>query len=125
LFQNPAYRTATNPIPFSQFLNQVDQGHVRDVVIQGQEILGTYTDGRSFQTYAPSANDPSLQRLYQKGVVITARPTGDSVPWFVSLLLAWLPFIALLGVWIFLSRRIQGATAAAKPRSDKISDLQR
>ena len=54
-----------------------------------------------------------MQRLYGKGVAITARPQGDSVPWFVSLLVSWLPFIALIGVWIFLSRQMQGAGGKA------------
>ena len=85
---------------------------MRDVLIQGPEIHGTFTDGRSFQTYAP--NDPSLiQRLYGKGVSITARPQQNDVPWFVSLLVSWLPFIALIGVWIFLSRQMQGAGGKA------------
>ena len=85
---------------------------MRDVLIQGPEIHGTFTDGRSFQTYAP--NDPGLvQRLYGKGVSITARPQADNVPWFVSLLVSWLPFIALIGVWIFLSRQMQGAGGKA------------
>ena len=82
------------------------------MTIQGPEIHGTYTDGRAFNTYAP--NDPSLvQRLYGKGVQITARPQGDNVPWFVSLLVSWLPFIALIGVWIFLSRQMQGGAGKA------------
>ena len=97
LFQNPGQRTTSQDISFSQLLNEVDQGRVRDVLIQGPEIHGTFTDGRSFQTYAP--NDPSLiQRLYGKGVSITARPQQNDVPWFVSLLVSWLPFIALIGV---------------------------
>src|SRR5437764_932501 len=108
LFQNPGQRTTSQDISFSQLLNEVDQGRVRDVLIQGPEIHGTYTDGRSFQTYAPG--DPNLvQRLYNKGVQITARPQSDNVPWFVSLLISWLPFVALIGVWIFLSRQMQGA----------------
>src|ERR1700758_3794908 len=112
LFQNPGQRTTSQDISFSQLLNEVDQGRVRDVLIQGPEIHGTYTDGRSFQTYAPS--DPSLiQRLYNKGVQITARPQSDNVPWFVSLLISWLPFVALIGVWIFLSRQMQGAGGKA------------
>ncbi len=58
--------------------------------------------------------DPSLiQRLYGKGVSITARAQQNDVPWFVSLLLSWLPFIALIGVWIFLSRQMQGAGGKA------------
>jgi cell division protease FtsH len=112
LFQNPGQRTATQDISFSQLLNEVDQGRVRDVLIQGPEIHGTFTDGRPFNTYAPS--DPSLvQRLYGKGVAITARAPGDNVPWFVSLLVSWLPFIALIGVWIFLSRQMQGGAGKA------------
>src|SRR6187455_3197418 len=104
LFQNPGQRTATQDISFSQLLSEVDAGKVRDVLIQGPDIHGTFTDGRSFQTYAP--NDPNLvQRLYGKGVSITARPQGDSV--------SWLPFIALIGVWIFLSRQMQGAGGKA------------
>ena len=93
-------------------MNEVDQGRVRDVLIQGPDIHGTFTDGRTFQTYAP--NDPSLiQRLYGKGVSITARPQTENVPWFVSLLVSWLPFVALIGVWIFLSRQMQGAGGKA------------
>ena len=112
LFQNPGQRTTSQDISFSQLLSEVDQGRVRDVVIQGPEIHGTFANGTSFQTYAP--NDPGLvQKLYAKGVSITARPLSDNVPWFVSLLVSWLPFIALIGVWIFLSRQMQGGAGKA------------
>jgi cell division protease FtsH len=112
VFQNPGQRSVSQDISFSQLLNDVDQGRVRDVVIQGPEIHGTYTDGRGFNTYAP--NDPTLvQKLYTKGVTITARPLQDNLPWFVALLLNWLPFIALILVWVFLSRQMQGAGGKA------------
>jgi len=112
LFQNPSQRTSAQDISFSQLLSEVDQGRVRDVVIQGPEIRGTFANGTAFQTYAPS--DPGLvQKLYSKGVSITARPLTDNVPWFVSLLVSWLPFIALIGVWIFLSRQMQGGAGKA------------
>ncbi len=112
LFQTPGQRSASNDITFSQLLAEVDQGKVRDVVIQGNDITGTMNDGKSFSTYAP--NDPSLvQRLYGKGVSISARPQGDNLPWYVSLLVSWLPFIALIGVWIFLSRQMQGGAGKA------------
>ncbi|MDP3692994.1 ATP-dependent zinc metalloprotease FtsH [Bradyrhizobium sp.] len=112
LFQNPGQRTASQDISFSQLLAEVDQNKVRDVVIQGPEIHGTFTNGSSFQTYAP--NDPTLvKRLYEGKVAITAKPPGDNVPWFVSLLVSWLPFIALIGVWVFLSRQMQGGAGKA------------
>src|SRR6266481_5492712 len=112
LFQNPGQRASSQDISFSQLLTEVDQGRVRDVTIQGPEIHGTYTDGRAFNTYAPNDNT-LVQRLYGKGVQITARPPGENVPWFVSLLVSWLPFIALIGVWIFLSRQMQGGAGKA------------
>src|ERR1700710_1004497 len=112
LFQNPGQRVSSQDISFSQLLTEVDQNHVRDVVIQGPDIHGTFTNGSSFQTYAP--NDPTLvSRLYNGKVQITAKPPGDNVPWFVSLLVSWLPFIALIGVWIFLSRQMQGGAGKA------------
>ncbi|MBW7969105.1 ATP-dependent zinc metalloprotease FtsH [Bradyrhizobium sp. BR 10289] len=112
LFQNPGQRSSSTDIAFSQLLSEVDRGNVRDVVIQGPDIHGTFTNGSSFQTYAP--NDPTLvKRLYDSKVQITAKPPGDNVPWFVSLLVSWLPFIALIGVWIFLSRQMQGGAGKA------------
>ena len=112
VLQNPGQRTQSTEISFSQLLSEVDKERVKEVVIQGPEIHGTFTDGRQFQTYSP--NDPSLiQRLYNKGVAITARPLQNDVPWFLQLLISWLPFIALIGVWIFLSRQMQGAGGKA------------
>jgi cell division protease FtsH len=113
LFQNNAgQRGSAIDVSFSHLLKEVDAGHVRDVLIQGPEIHGTFNDGRQFNTYAPS--DPTLvKRLYDKDVVITARPLTDNVPWFVSLLLSWLPMIAIIGVWIFLSRQMQGGAGKA------------
>ncbi|HTV27579.1 MAG TPA: ATP-dependent zinc metalloprotease FtsH [Xanthobacteraceae bacterium] len=112
LFQNPSRNTSSSEITFSQFLNDVDAHRIHSVVIQGPEIHGEYKDNRAFQTYAP--NDPTLiQRLNSNDVQITARPQTENVPWFVSLLISWLPFVALIGVWIFLSRQMQGAGGKA------------
>ncbi|MGA2056414.1 MAG: ATP-dependent zinc metalloprotease FtsH [Bradyrhizobium sp.] len=112
MFQSKDLRPPSQDIPFSQLLSEADAGHVRDVQITGPEIRGTFNNNTTFQTYAP--NDPTLvSRLYNGKVLITAKPPGDNVPWFVSLLVSWLPFIALIGVWIFLSRQMQGGAGKA------------
>jgi cell division protease FtsH len=116
VFQNPEQRLVSQDISLSQFLNDVDQGKIRDVVIQGQEIHGTYVDGKRFNTYAP--NDPTLlQRLYGKSITIAARPSQDNVPWFVSLLVAWLPFLMTLTLWIWAVRVISRALRTPDGRS--------
>lgn len=125
LLQNPAQRPDAQEFSFSQFINELDQGRVREVLIQGSEIRGSLIDGRRFQTFAP--NDPTLtQRLFSKGVVVTARPQHNDVPWFVSLMLAWLPFFALIGVWIYLSRRVRPAEGvSASGSANEVTALQR
>jgi cell division protease FtsH len=112
LFQGQGPRPQTQEINFTQLLSEVDQGHVREVTIAGNEITGRYTDNRAFSTYVP--NDPSLvQTLYKKNVQITARPPSEGNNWLVTLLVNGLPLVAFLGVWIFLSRQMQGAGGKA------------
>ena len=112
LFQNPGPRSQTQEITFSQLLTDVEAAHVKEVTIAGSEITGHYTDGRAFSTYAP--NDPSLvQTLYKKNVTITAKPPSDGNSWLVTLLVNGLPLIAFIGVWIFMSRQMQGAGGKA------------
>ena len=113
LFQNPGRQPQTQEITFSQLLKDVDQGNIRDVTIAGNEITGHYLpDNRAFSTYAP--NDPSLvQQLYAKNVAIAAKPPSDGNSWLVTLLVNGLPLLAFLGVWIFLSRQMQGAGGKA------------
>ena len=65
LFQNPGHRGGGGDIAYSQLLTDADSGRITNVVISGQEISGTYSDGRTFTTYAPY--DPLLvQKLSQK-----------------------------------------------------------
>jgi cell division protease FtsH len=112
LFQSPQQRAGSSDLPFSQFLTEADAGRVRDVTVQGPELTGHFTDGRTFQTYAPPF--PGLtQRLVDKGVQVQARAPGEQVPWFVALLAQWFPVLLLIGLWIFMSRQIQGAGGKA------------
>src|SRR5207245_10463109 len=103
LFQNPGQRASSQDISFSQLLTEVDQGHVRDVVIQGPEIHGTFTNGSSFQTYAPS--DPTLvKRRYDGKGSITAKAPGPAVRGVVRVLLPWVPVCAIVAMWYFFAR---------------------
>jgi cell division protease FtsH len=112
LFQpNPA-RQIANQIAYSDFIADVNAGHVRDVVIQGHTITGQLSDGRSFQTYTP--DDPSLiQRLTDKGVHVVARPEDSDVNPVLHYLLSWFPMLLLIGVWVFFMRQMQAGGGRA------------
>ena len=112
MFKNPQNIERKNDISFSEFLNEVDNGRVAQVNIEGNNISGILSDGKNFTTYAP--NDPNLvEKLSNKGVGITATPTEDKMPSLLGVLLSWFPMLLLIGVWIFFMRQMQGGKGGA------------
>ncbi len=114
-------------IIFSELLNKVEKGEIKEVTIQENDISGTYKDGKLFKSYAP--NDPELiKTLRQKGVMIQAKPP-EQPPWYVGLLVNWLPLLLFMGVWIYLMRQMQGgggrALSFGKSRARLLSADQR
>ncbi len=106
LFQNSGRNDAEQELAFSDFLAQVESGQVADVIIEGNSISGTLRNGVAFNTYTP--NDPQLiQRLTDQSVRITAAPE-ESIHPLLGMLLSWLPFIVIVGVWIIFMRQMQG-----------------
>ena len=99
-------------LSYTDFLEKVEQGEVRDVTIEGREISGHLAGGGSFSTYAP--DDAALiERLREHGVAITAKPGGGGVSPLVTILLNWLPMLLIIGVWIFFMRQMQGSGGKA------------
>lgn len=96
---------------YSQFLEDVRSSQVREVMIDGQEIRGERVDGTSFETVSP--DDPGLVGdLVNNGVNIQAVPPRQ--PSFLGqLFFSLLPINLLLGVWIFVMRRMQGGAGGS------------
>ncbi len=112
LFQSSTSRTPQNSLAYSDLINDVNKGQVREVTIQGSNVSGKFADGRSFTTYVP--NDPNLvSRLIDKGVQIHAAPSDDNVPSLFGILISWFPMLLLIGVWIFFMRQMQGGGGRA------------
>ncbi|EHL97225.1 cell division protease FtsH [Acetobacteraceae bacterium AT-5844] len=113
LFQpNSSNRQAGQQVAYSDFLNEVNGGRVRDVTIQGRTLTGQLSDGRSFSTYTPE--DPTLvSKLTDKGVRVVARPEESDVNPLFHYLLSWFPMLLLIGVWVFFMRQMQGGGGRA------------
>ena len=73
--------------------------------LDGERVYVTSSDGVAFQTIQPRSTDV-LPDLREHGVEIQAAPQEQSG--FVSALGLWLPFLLLIGVWIFFMNRMQG-----------------
>jgi cell division protease FtsH len=91
-------------LAYSQFLDDLEQGRVRSVILAGHEIDGFLSDHTAFRSYA--ADDPDLIKvLRNKGVSITAvAPPAAGISWG-STLSTLLPTILLVAFAIFFMTR--------------------
>ena len=112
LFQPGTTHTAATQVAYSDFINEVNGGRVRDVVIQGRTVSGQLTDGRTFQTYTPE-DSTLVQRLTDKGVRVIAKPEDSDVNPLLHYLLSWFPMLLLIGVWVFFMRQMQAGGGRA------------
>ncbi len=104
--QFSAKQVASNQMEYSQFIDEVKQGHVAKVTIEGHILKGVKSDGKRFTTYAPS--DPwMVSDLLKNGVSVEAKP--DEEPSFLmNIFVSWFPMLLLIGVWVFFMRQMQG-----------------
>ncbi|MFO7666956.1 MAG: ATP-dependent zinc metalloprotease FtsH [Desulfobacterales bacterium] len=115
---------AETSLSYSEFITMVEGEKVSEVVIQGQELYITDVNKARFRVYAPPDAD-LIKILRGKGVAIKAKPPAES-PWYMSVLVSWLPMIVLIGVWIFFMRQMQAgggkAMSFGKSRAKLMSD---
>ena len=92
-------------LQFSQFLSEVDQGNVKDVTINGQEVHGKYKNGGLFRTTAPVNYPDMFKNLKDKDVGFEVKDvTNGSWPtWLLNLA----PLILLAALWFFMIRQMQ------------------
>ena len=94
------------PLEYSQFLEEVKQGQIAKVSIEGHVLKGVRADGKRFVTYAPS--DPwMVSDLLKNGVVVEAKPEEEP-SFLMNLFISWFPMLLLIGVWVFFMRQMQG-----------------
>lgn len=111
---SPFFNRGQSPqdLGFSDFLNKVESGSVKQVQISGDIIKGKLADGKEFKTRA--INYPNLvQNLRQKKVDIRVEPPSES-GWIVSFLLQiMLPLLFFALLWWLLMRQAQSANNTA------------
>lgn len=107
LFGNNPANEGYTKLPFSEFLNKIDDNSVRDVVIRGNNIEGHLNEGQKFSTYMPNYPD-LIDRLKQASVKIEAMPVESKMNSLLGIFISWFPGLLLVGIWIYLIRNMQG-----------------
>ena len=103
LFYNKPRPTALEK-NYSEFISEVEKNQVREVEVQGRNLIWRDVDGKHYKTYAPE--DPEMIKiLREKRVVINAKKESDTS--FMQIIITWAPMIILIGVWIFFMKQMQ------------------
>ncbi len=104
--QFSARQQQNTSMEYSQFIEEVKQGNVAKVTIEGRVLKGVKSNGAKFTTYSPS--DPWLvSDLLKAGVIIEAKPEEEP-SLLMNIFVSWFPMLLLIGVWIFFMRQMQG-----------------
>ncbi len=104
IFSGPATTTGSSQISFSSFLDRVDAGEVDSVRLDGEKIY-IRAGSNNLVTIQPQGVD-IVDELRNSGVEIEVAPQEQSG--LMAALGAWLPFLLLIGVWVFFMNRMQG-----------------
>ena len=105
VFQNGTSNFAAQTVPYSDFISRADKGDIASVTLDGEQIRVIGKDGSRFTTIRPQGEQVANE-LIAKGITVEAKPQEQSG--LLAIVLTWLPFIALIGVWIFFMNRMQG-----------------
>jgi cell division protease FtsH len=92
------------------FLDRVNAGQVKSIDVyedHATKITGQTTDGKSFSTTGPQTlPEQDLQLFRTKNVKVTFHSPSSNI---LGQALIWiLPFLLLIGLWVWMSRRAQG-----------------
>jgi len=113
LFQGQGQHTNASVMTYTVFTQNVEQGNVKKVKIQGDQVTGEMTSGQAFSTTVPTG-DPSLwSTLKSHNVDISVAQSDDGMPTLLSVLLNWFPMLLLIAVWVFFLRQMQSGGGKA------------
>jgi cell division protease FtsH len=106
-FSNHQVVGGSSQMDYSQFLDEVRQGHISKVIIEGRTLRAATTDGKHVVSYAPPSDVWMVSDLLKNGVKVEAKPEEEP-SFLMNALLSWFPMLLLIGVWIFFMRQMQG-----------------
>ena len=108
-------------VSYSQFIAQLGAGNIKSVTIKNLVVSGEFvkeiniqltgekktTAVKKFQTFLPSFQGEGLiAKLEEKNVLINVEPSEKGgILW--QILVGVLPWVLIIGVWIFIMRRAQ------------------
>lgn len=133
VFQGSAQQGAYRKLDYSDFLTAVQSREVKNVAIrqsrdEGTIITGNMASNEPFRTQG--LEDPSLLKMLEENEVkFSVQPPKSGGAFWGMFLSSWLPFLILIGVYIFFMRQMQsgggrgGAMGFGKSRARMLTEM--
>ena len=99
------FQQRDTPIPFSQFIEDLEKGNIETATIEGNYVSGTTRQQTKYRTYAPDQYEQLANKMVAMKVKVFAEEPKAS-PW-AAIIYAWAPLIIMIGFWIFIMRQMQ------------------
>ncbi len=97
---------------YSEFLDMIEKGEVKEVKIQGDKVVGEDDKGKVFETVILKEDIELMKLLREKGVRTVVVPP-ETTTWYTNAFISWFPLILLVGIWIFFMRQMQSGGGKA------------
>jgi cell division protease FtsH len=104
LFSGDKVTLSSRTIPYSDFISIVEKGEVSGATLDGEQII-FQTATQQYMTVKPQGVDVT-PILLQNKVAIDAKPQEKNG--FLSYVGTLLPFLFIIGIWLFFMNRMQG-----------------
>jgi len=92
-------------VGYSDFIERVENGSISAVTLDGERVTFQGADGQTYSTIKPGDADLT-DMLIERGIVVNAKQQEQSG--LASIAMSFLPFLLLIGVWIYFMNRLQG-----------------
>ncbi|MQQ09395.1 ATP-dependent zinc metalloprotease FtsH [Epibacterium sp. SM1979] len=90
---------------YTDFVSAVDNAEVASVTLDGEQVRYITSDGQNFVTIKPTDAEVTSM-LIEAGIPVRAEKQQQSG--LQSFIITLLPFLLLIGVWVYFMNRMQG-----------------
>ena len=105
LFSGGQNSLGNSEVAYSDFVRQVENGQVQSAEMDGERVAFRGNDGSTSYTIVPQDTDITTM-LIEADVPFKAQPQEQSG--LTTVIMTFLPFLILIGVWIYFMNRMQG-----------------
>jgi cell division protease FtsH len=109
---------APKEVHYTQLVDRIEAGDIQELTLEEGHISGAFSDGERFASYIPEllygefAQELKALREKNPGIDIETRPRRESSVW-QQMLIWWVPFLILIGLWVFFVRQMQSGGGKA------------